>query len=260
MQNLVLHICLPKGLALTNGQTLMQDITYDIVSQLTPYYASVDQVKLAGGMYIGRVPDLTVAYQIYAASQIADLISPITIGENYYDPSFSTLPVNQSKMVKAINQWVTAAAAQAILLNIIGLIGTPGAHVLANFSVTRGKGDVLETVAARLKDLETDLAWYEVTIRSNGAVLPGGHVPPAMAAKGLNDWGEISPSRTWITSGMGANSKTPDYGSIVGGRGKPVKFAYSPFFSPSYVNYRFGVYQGAYPLSIAQTFFRLGNN
>lgn len=248
MQNLVLHICLPRGLALTNGARLMEEATIDVISKLTPFYASVQQVKLAGGMYLNRIPDQTIAMQIYASGQELDLITPrpiANIGANGE-------PVNEreARVLGAVNKWVTADAARSLLLNVIGLVGMPGSHVLANFSVTRGKGDILESVAAQLKDLVATCAFYDVTIRSNGATNPGGHAIPQMAAKGINDWGEVAPGRTWGTTGMGANAKTTDGGSVVGGRGKPIKFGYSPFFSPSYVNYRYGVYQGAYPLTI----------
>ena len=51
IDNLVLHICLPQGLALVNGATLMQNTTLDVVTTLSPFYAGVGQVKLAGGYF-----------------------------------------------------------------------------------------------------------------------------------------------------------------------------------------------------------------
>ncbi len=63
MQNLVLHIALPTGLKLADGRTLMRDITFDVISQLSPYYASVDQVKLEGGPALAKLSDITIACQ-----------------------------------------------------------------------------------------------------------------------------------------------------------------------------------------------------
>ena len=49
MQNLIFHISLPKGIKLVNGAPLMKDVTFDFISQITPYYSTIDMVRLAAG-------------------------------------------------------------------------------------------------------------------------------------------------------------------------------------------------------------------
>ena len=155
----------------------------------------------------------------------------------------------QKRFVGSRNQWTTATAARDLLLGLETLL-SPGSHVLANFSVTRNRALQEEGLSARLKELNDSVKYYEVTIKSGGATTPGGHVKAAMAAKGINDWSEKSPARTWFGNGMGANATSVDPGSPTGGRGKPVKFFASPLYSPPFTSLRIGVYQAGYPLAI----------
>ena len=240
--NLVLHICLPRGLALENGATLMENATVDIVSTLTPFYAGVGQVKLGGGYFLRNTSDLTTACEIYNISQEADLITPYYLG----------LPPNDPEQIRWTNsrtQWVIAKAARNLILNIIGLVGTPGSHVLANFSVTRQKGGEGESVQTKLAQLQKDIDIYAVSLVSRARTLPGGHPSPGFGAKGVRDWTEKSPSRGWSTTGIGANAKGPDYGSVTGGRGKPTSYFNRVWCSPPIINWRSGIYQGMYPLT-----------
>ena len=45
MQNLIFHISLPKGIKLVNGATLMKDVTFDFISQITPGSAGRRRTK-----------------------------------------------------------------------------------------------------------------------------------------------------------------------------------------------------------------------
>jgi hypothetical protein len=240
--NLVLHICLPKGLALTSGATLMENTTLDVASTLTPFYAGIGQVKLNGGYFLRTTTDLTIACAIYNSSQEADLMTPNAIIPTLGTPA-------EVRWANSRTQWVTAKATRDLIMNIIGLIGSPGAHVLANFSVTRERGGMLESVAAKLADLNNDVKTYAVNLASNGQTLPGGHARPGFGAKGVRDWTERSPSRGWASTGIGANAKGPDYGSMTGGRGKPLSYFNRAWCSPPIINWRSGVYQGMYPLT-----------
>ena len=75
MQNLIFHISLPKGIKLVNGATLMKDVTFDFISQITPYYSTIDMVRLAAGPTLKKLSDITIACQIYRSSNEADLIT-----------------------------------------------------------------------------------------------------------------------------------------------------------------------------------------
>jgi hypothetical protein len=243
LQNLILHISLPTGLRLTNGQVLAEPVTFDVISQLNPYYATVDEVRLAGGPMLRDLRDLTIACQIYHCSQEADLITP-----------FHRINLRSAegwRFAGARGHWTHDTAAKELLLNIGELTGRPGGHVLANFSVTR-QPERNEDVGlgARLKDLKDSIEEWEVTIRSGGRTMPGGRPMARFGAKGVMDWSERTPARTWFGNGMGANATSMDPGSPTGGRGKPVKFFASPLVSPSFSSLRMGVYQPGYPLAM----------
>ena len=239
MLNLVLHITIPQGMALVDGSTLQQPVTFDIMSAAHPFYASIDQVRLTAGPLLNKAQDITIASQIYNNSQEVDLL-------NFHHPTSGDAG---RLFAAARNQWVQAKSARDLLLTMSVLQGGPQTHVLANFSFTRGKQLALEGMPEKLKDLKEDLKLYEIAIRSGGRIAPGGHVPPRMAAKGLMDWGEKTPARTWITTGMGSNATSADYVGMTSGRGKPVKFFASPMFTGPALGYRFGVYQSGAPLA-----------
>lgn len=240
--NLIFHITLPQNLTMVSGAFLVTPATFDVVSALTPYYASVDQVRLQGGMYIRKLADLTLASMIYNASKEVDLLYPPQA-----QTVFTNAP-NTFRFFGARNQYVQALATKKLIENVIGLVGVPGSHILANLSVTRQRANEKEGISQKITSLEETLKLYEVTIRSGGNVVPGGYAKAQFAAKGVFDWTERTPARTWLSTGLGANASSQDFGSPTGGRGKPVKFFSSPFYSPPIINLRSGIYQGAYPL------------
>jgi hypothetical protein len=232
--NLVFHIAVPRGLKLQNGAKLYKDVTFDFISAITPYYASIDEVRLTGGAALSRLSDITIACQIYHSSTEADLITPThvpTAGPHY------------ARFVGSRGHYVCALATRDLLLNITNLLGG-ASHVLANFSVER-KADLTK----RLDELNDSIKFYEVVIRSGGRTMPGGRPEFRMAAKGVLDWTERTPSRGWMATGMGANVTSMDPGSSTGGRGKPVKFFASPVLSPPMSSMRLGVYQAGYPIA-----------
>lgn len=241
--NMVFHITLPEGLTLVSGAYLGAPATFDVVSALAPYYASVDQVRLQGGMYIRKLSDLTLASAIYDASRQVDLLYPPGVAMN-----FTTSP-NAFRFLGSRNQYVQALVAKNMIESVLGFVGVPASHILANLSITRQRANEKEGVGQKITSLEGTLELYEPTIRSGGNVVPGGYAKAQFAAKGVFDWTERTPARTWQTTGMGANATSQDFGSPTGGRGKPVKFFASPFYSPPIINLRSGIYQGAYPLT-----------
>jgi hypothetical protein len=221
MQNLIVHITLPKGIKTVSGAMLAKDVTFDVISQLSPYYASVDQVRLAGGPLVGKLSDIALACAIYHTSQQADLLC-------LHPPEVATSD-EYRLFVGARNRWVEGVVARDLLLNMGQLFGQKGGHVLANFSVTRQGPSTGEGLAAMLKAMTDEIKEYETTLRSRGRVAPGGRPYFAMAAKGVNDWGEATPGRTWIGNGMGVNSKGAGGQNGLGGRGKSVGFMTGPF-------------------------------
>ena len=47
------------------GRTLLDDYTVTVIGTITPFYCSVEQVRLAGGIYLNKVSDTTIAAMIY---------------------------------------------------------------------------------------------------------------------------------------------------------------------------------------------------
>lgn len=243
MENTIVHITLPRGIKTTDGAVLNTDLTFDVISRLNPYYCSVDQVRLAGGMVIRKLSDLTVACQVYNSSREADLLC--------LHPPTGTESDEFKLFVGARNQWVTAVAARDLILNVNELLGRAGSHVLANFSVQRQADREGEGISGRLKELNDSIKTYEVSIRSGGRTAPGGRPEFGMAAKGAYDWMEKTPSRTWIANGMGSNATSAEFINLgTGGRGKPVHFFASSFYAPPLVNMRYGIYPSGYPLPV----------
>ena len=249
MINLILHITLPSGIRLTNNTVLQEAVTFDVLSACTPFYASVHQVKLSGGPLLRRLQDITIACSIYNASQECDLLL-IRKPTGSHDSAL--------RFIGAQNQWVQASAARNLLLNVNTVAGGPGSHVLANFSVSKMKGFESEGLPERLKELKESLALYETTLRSGGKIAPGGHAKPMMAAKGVLDWQEQTPGRTWMVTGMGANTTTQNSFSGTSGRGKSVRFCASPLFSGLMSGFRFGNWQAGSPLCAVSAFSAFG--
>jgi hypothetical protein len=101
-------------------------------------------------------------------------------------------------------------------------VGYTGGHVLGNFSVTKQRGEQGTGISAKLKDLKQGMDDYKVVLESGGKVIPGGHQQFGFAAKGLFD-DERAPGRTWVVTGMGANTESAEVWSRTGGRGKTMK-------------------------------------
>jgi hypothetical protein len=245
MLNLVLHITLPSGIRLVNSQVLSEPVTFDILSACDPFYASVDQVKISGGPLLRRLQDITIACAIYNQSQQCNdllLHKPTGSGDDAI------------RFRNAQNQWVQATTARQLLLSVTsGAGGAPSSHVLANFSVTKGKGFESEGTPALLADLRTQISQYTIVLRSGGKAAPGGHVKPTMGAKGVMDWQEHTPGRTWLVTGMGANESSPSGIGGTGGRGKSVKFFGSPMFGGTMFGCRSGIWQSGFSLSNSYT-------
>jgi hypothetical protein len=100
-------------------------------------------------------------------------------------------------------------SARNLLTNLSGLVSYTGGHVLGNFSVTKQRGEQGTGISAKLKDLKQGMDDYKVVLESGGKVIPGGHQQFGFAAKGLFD-DERAPGRTWVVTGMGANTESAE--------------------------------------------------
>jgi hypothetical protein len=239
MDNLVVRINLPKGLRLADGRTLAEDYTVEVVGTITPFYASVQQVRLAGGIYLNKVSDITNAAMIYDQSKNADsfsytLTAPPQIP---YDPNSLAWRTYNLKL-NARQNWVVWMSALQLILNVYELSGARGSHTLANFSVQRQSIMRDEGMPKKVADLQKQADDWLIVLKSGGHIGPGGHVKPGYAATGAYDPSDAPAGRLWVTTGMGANERAvPGFGSA----GKPFRYA-----SPPVVSWRKGRYEGAY--------------
>lgn len=227
MQNAILTVTLPKGLRLKNGATLYRDVSFDFVSEITPYYTSVDIVRLVGGPFLGKIPDLTIASMIFNMSQQADshtyVAPPTPMTKDPSDPGYRRFQLFQD----ARSNWVSNMVAADLIGNVADLAGARGSKTLANFSVERLTGINGEGIPQRVQDLNKEAEKWRIVLNSGGDVGFGGHVKGSWGAKGLYD-ADYPAGRTWVVTGMGANSKSvPGFGSA----GKPVKYASGPFLA-----------------------------
>lgn len=225
MTNLVVRVTLPKGLKLQTGAFMAENMSVEVIANLSPFYASVAECRLEGGPYMAKLKDTTIAAQIYRSSKEAD--------QKQDRPPTPTTDAGR-RFYAARNFWTTANAVYSLLVSLSGLVGYTGGHVLGNFSVTKQRGEQGTGFSAKIADLQQTLKEYRVVLESGGKVIPGGRPAAQMAAKGIfND--EVAPGRTWMTTGMGANASSPEFPSPIGGRGKPMKFYASPIVSCRYL-------------------------
>lgn len=235
MDNLVVHIVLPKGLRLTNGTVLTREATFSVVSSISPFYCSVSQVRLHGGTYLNKLADTTIADMIYEISKDADSFSfskptPPVAGD---DPE--GLATRKYKLwINARQNWVNMMAARQLILNVWDLAGTRGGKTLGNFSMQHMALVKDEGMQKKLTDMQNEAADWLIVIKSGGDVGPGGHARGRIVAKGMYDPASVPPGRLWMTTGMGANSRTiPGYGSV----GSSIKYGSSPIMSWKYGRY-----------------------
>jgi len=238
--NIVVTVQLPEGFGLTNGAILREPMQFQVISGLTPYYSSVDIVRLHGGVYLRKVSDLTLAGMIYWQSKQADALTwSLPMIPPSYAPFTDFQEVHFRNFMMARSSWVTFMCAQQLILNMFDLNAVRGSKTLANFSVSRQDFSSDSGVPGKLKDLKQQVLDWEIALKSGGNIGHKGHVKPRMAAKSLYDDSDNTPGRTWLNSGPGANTYSLTGVSSAGGRSKTVKF-----YSPVVVGNRIGRYFG----------------
>lgn len=226
MKNLVAQILLPKGLALKSGAFLDDDVVYEVISEVSPYYASVEQVRLEGGQYLSKLSDITLGAMIYQMSKRVDQLAPPELMPPTGAPS-----MRQGNLVhRSRNIWVIAKSVETLLDNMAGLLGNASQHVLANLSISRSRGNHTADLTVKFNELAKTIKEHEITLRSWGRVMPGGRAKAGFAAKQLAELEKIT-SRTWQTTGMGANAVSAEMGVGTEGRGKAVRMYASPLIN-----------------------------
>jgi len=240
MANLVVTIQLPKGLGLTNGAVLREDVQLQVLSGLTPYYTSIDMVRLHGGIYLRKLSDLTIAAMIYMISKQADAITwSLPNFPPHWAPFMDYEEVHFRNFMQARNNWVCFMVTRQLVINMFDLNAVRGQKTLGNFSVGRQEFTRDAGVPGKLSDLDAQIQHWELALKSGGSIGHKGHVKPRMAAKGLYDDSDATPGRTWLNSGPGANTYSMTGVSSAGGRGKTVKF-YSPVVTGARIGRYFG--------------------
>jgi hypothetical protein len=238
--NTVVTVQLPEGFALTSGAKLREPMQFQVISGLSPYYSTVDLVRLNGGIYLRKVTDITIASMIYYNSKQADALTwSLPMIPPSYAPFTDFQEVHFRNFLMARVNWVTFQSAQQLILNMFDLNAVRGSKTLANFSVSRQDFSNDSGVPGKLKDLKQQVNDWELALKSGGNIGHKGHVKPRMAAKGLYDDSDNTPGRTWLNSGPGANTYSMTGVSSAGGRSKTVKF-----YSPVVVGNRIGRYFG----------------
>src|SRR5258708_5107189 len=136
--NLVVTIQLPEGFALTNGSKLREPMQFQVVGGLSPYYSTVDLVRLHGGIYLRKLTDMTIASMVYWMSKQADAL---TWSLPMLPPSFAPFTdfqeVHFRNFMVARSSWVTFMSAHQLILNMFDLNAVRGSKTLGNFSVSR---------------------------------------------------------------------------------------------------------------------------
>jgi len=235
MTNIIINIVLPPNLLLMDGSILDQEVSFMLTDQIDPWYASVDEVKLEGGIYLTKLPEITMASQIWNASKFCDAL---TCHEPTLPPQLTPYDPGHLGAHKyflfntARNRFVSVRAALASIYNVFDLAGVRGSKTLGNFSVTRMSFARDESLPKKIRAMEDELSKWKIVIQSGGEIGYGGHAKAVFAAKGKYDPSDIPAGRQWWVTGMGANHKTmPGFGSA----GKPYKYG-----TPSFINYRVG--------------------
>ena len=239
MENLVVNIVLPAGLALTTGEILGEDSTLIVVGAITPWYTSIDMVRTEGGIYLGTLQDLAISAEIYKSSKQADVLTcrNVSVPPAGLSPGDAALK-EYNNFLYSREMYVAKQAAYHCMLNVYDLAGSRGSKTLGNFSVSRMNMNRGESMPRKLDEVKKEFDDLRIVLQSGGIIGVGGTAKAGFAAKQKYNLTDTPPGRLWITTGLGANRKTiPGFGS----EGAPVKYSSSPV-----MGWRFGRYSGGY--------------
>lgn len=97
------------------------------------------------------------------------LITEIYLSVNSEKVEHSALRAKARRAAR--NNWVINYACYNLLVNLSGLVGYTGGHVLGNFSVTKQRGETGTGFMAKIKDLQKSISDYQVVLESGGKVI-----------------------------------------------------------------------------------------
>jgi len=183
--NNLVTVTLLSGIASTAGETFAETIELEFFTGLSPYYTSVNKVKLEVGSLVTEIKDLTSAMAILEASIEADALT------------FSSIEINSELFKHARREYVTAASAFRLVSNIGGNLLK--SKTLGDLSVTydtESHKDVLEYLQDMMRK------WGDQLMAGGGAQAIRG---PRMVVKGSRDTDKPTFDRMW--EGTGTNKK-----------------------------------------------------
>ena len=142
MTNLIIRICLPKGMATVGAAALKDDTTFEVVSTIDPWYCSIDQVRLESGSFIRSSSDITIAASIYTVGRETSTLcykQPI-IPPAGAQPTDITWQRYQRFLIGR-QRFVIVSAAYRLVTNFWDINSSHGSKTLGNFSVHRESDD-----------------------------------------------------------------------------------------------------------------------
>ena len=184
-KNNLVTVTLSPGIASTSGETFSEAIELEFFTDLSPYYTSVNKVKLEVGSLVTEIKDLTSAMAILEASVEADALS------------FSPTEINSKLFKHARREYVTAASAFRLVSNVGGNLLK--SKTLGDLSVTydtQSHKDTLEYLQDMMRK------WGDQLMAGGGAQAIRG---PRMVVKGSRDTDKPTFDRMW--EGTGTNKK-----------------------------------------------------
>jgi len=178
-------------------KSLKEDMFLSFLTELSPFYASPDLVRLEVGTWIDYIPDTTLALMLHWSSQEADFIQKPTY-------------CNSKDLEYARAKFVTFdTALRALLL--------PGGASSSGFGVPDGTSKVLgdlsihrknvgNTVAVTSSGIDVDTLnyirsqraeWWRV-VNAGACIVPGQGLGMESGVKGLNDPNRRNAGRQWL--------------------------------------------------------------
>ena len=131
--NNLVSVKLKQGIASVSGETLQEDVEFQFFTTLSPFYTSINKVRLEVGSLVTEIKDLTSALSILESSIEADSLS------------FSTTNINEDLFNHARREYVTAASAFKLVSNVGGnLLKSKSLGDLSVTYDTNSHRDVLE--------------------------------------------------------------------------------------------------------------------
>jgi hypothetical protein len=198
LNNQLIIVELDASIASYVGDVLGSDVQVTFATVMTPFYASVDLVRMEGGPWLDFVPDITLAMMIQWSSREVDFITPA--GKKSGDRiSFARAKfVMFDSVLRCFNLPGSYANQPG------GVLG--GKKALGDLSITSGTGSVVSRTASgidtyTLSDLKAKRAeWWRV-VNANSEINPGQSLGFETAQKGRFDPDRRLDGRQWADPG-----------------------------------------------------------